>query len=286
MPIRKLIKQVLREQRERRNKSWSKETKALKGADKSRQKFIEVVLKKRHNFIKTYNQRQREENPEHEGYSDDYDEFILGLKNGFPTYSGFGHMVQTTLNPTVDNPLLMGADIPYLVKLMAEYVLNYGEETHERVDVVNESDLVDYVNEQFFTCDKKFFEVIWDDVLSGRRNYWNEDVKERMWNELQPEIEERMDDEEWQEEWGINFESIDREEGYFMSYWHYPLQNLGWDEMQLCDYYREYLDPQDFVTYFFPDGKRSDDTNKIWSRLRGVGNDTVYIIHRNRLFDW
>lgn len=286
MSNREIIKQILREQRERRNKSWAKETKPFKSPDKSRQKFIEVVLKKRHNFIKNYNQRQREENPDHVGYSDDYNEFILGLKNGFPTYEGFGHMVQTTLNPHVENPLLMGVDIPYLVKLMSEYVLNYGEETHERVDVVSKSDLVDYVSEQFFTCDKKFFEVIWDDVLSGRRNYWNEDTKERMWNEIQYEVEEKMENEGEDEEYSEFDGDIEKERDYFMSYWYYPIQSLGWDEMQLCEYYREYLDPADFVNYFFPDEKKNDKSNKVWAKLPGVGSEPLYIIHRNRLFDW
>lgn len=280
MSNRRIIKQILREE----TSSWSRDTKSFKVKDRGQQRFAETILKRRHKEIVQYTQKKREEEPEYtSGYSEDFNEFMLELKNTFPEFGSFGHMIVTTLNDK--NPLLMGMDMLHIARVVSEYILNYGDESsNERVDVVPEDDLIGYINEQFFDCSNHFFETMWDDILSGRRNYWNEDVKERMWDEIQYEVEEKSEDEEWQEENGQEFESMGREKDYFMSYWHYPMQSLGWDKMMLCDFYREYLKPGDFKDYFFTKNEGSEESNKNWGKYYVGGHDRVYFIKRNELF--
>jgi hypothetical protein len=283
----KIIKRILKEESGKKYMSWGSETKSLKPTDKSKQKFAEVILKNRHQFIKNYNQRRREGDATFHGYPDDYNEFILNLKNGFPTYEGFGHMIQTTLNPTIPNPLLMGTDIAYLTKLMTEYILNYGEESNERVDVVDDWEMSEYIDAQFFDCSDIFFEKVWDDLLSGKSNYWNEDLKDNMWSDIESEVVEKMQDVEWQEENGMEFddvENLETERDYFMSYWYYPIHSLGWDKITLCEWYKEFINPSDIKDFFFNDKDKDSPSNNIWIKLPiGLGG-SHYIINRNKIF--
>ncbi len=273
--IRKILKEGV--------KSWSTETKAFKNSDKGRQRFVALLLKRRHKELKEYNRGRREENPDFTGYSDDYDEFILGLKKGFPNYGGFGHMVQTTLTPDKENPLLVNADIPYLTMLMSEYILNYGEDTNERVDVVEENRLFDYIDAQFFDCSDKFFENMWDNILTGRSNYWNENIKDNMWAEIEDEVETAMAESEESGEDSEFDGDIRQEEDYFHSYWYYPLHSLGWDRITLCDWYKEYINLDDIQKHYFNPKDRDTHSNKIWSKIP-IGHHNLYIIHRNSLF--
>ena len=77
------------------------------------------------------------------------------------------------------------------------------------------------------------------------RGYWNERIKGWFWGEIEDEVIEKMEDEEWQEENGVTFDRLDQEKSYFMSYWHYPMDSLGWDRDQLCDYYKDILESRD-----------------------------------------
>jgi hypothetical protein len=225
---------------------WDTETKALSRKQKGLFKLAEHMLRERHAEVIADKKRMEDESggkkfPEHL-YQENYDDFILDIKSKFPKYGYYHHLgIMQNLGyfEKYVIPPMTG------VKLLTEYILNYqnaGEQ--QRIDVVPKDELWDYVKEQYFDCSREFFEHIWDEVLVDRRNYWNEGIKDRMWEELQPELEERMEDEEWQEENGIEFESLRNEEMYFHSYWHYPIQNFGWDEMQLCEYYREYITPK------------------------------------------
>lgn len=279
MSNKKIIKQILREE----TSSWSNDTKSFSALDKGQQRFAEVILKRRHRALVQYIQKRREEDGHYDsGYSEDYDEFILGLKNTFPNYSDFGHIIQTTMKN--DNPIITGMDMLHMVRVVSEYIVNYGDvDSHERVDVVPSEDLLDYVNEQFFDCSNNFFETVWDKILVGRSNRWNEEIKDRMWEEIKDEVESKMSDDEG-EEYSEFDGDIEKEEGYFHTYWYYPIQSLGWDEFSLCEFYRDYLNPQDFVEYFFNSEEINKGTNKDWDKLPLLDNGDVFIIKRNKLF--
>jgi hypothetical protein len=270
MSLKDSIRKILRESKG----SWSTETKGFSTAEKRHLKFAEIILKERHDDIINHYKTSGKEG----GYSEDYDEYILNFKRNFPEYGYFHQINVMDVKGYFEKyhiPPIFG------VKLLTEYILNFQNEgEQQRIDVVPKDELWDYVKEQYFDCSKDFFEHIWDDVLSDRRNYWNEGIKDRMWSELQPELEERMEDEEWQEENGIEFDDIRQEESYFHSYWHYPIQSLGWDEMQLCDYYREYITEEDIINYLFEKNEDSKD----WAKF-SIGNEGLcYIINRNKLF--
>jgi hypothetical protein len=149
------------------------------------------------------------------------------------------------------NPLLY--DIPQkdAIKLMYEFIFNY-KNSGKRVgfDVVSDNDVYWYMRDRLFNCDDKFFEYVWDVFISDRSNYWNEQLKDRFWGEIEDEVIEKMEDEEWQEENGVTFDSLEREKSYFKTYWHYPIDSLGWDRDQLCDYYRDILESKDRDTLY------------------------------------
>jgi hypothetical protein len=272
MSLRDKIIQILNEEKKG---VWSTETKGFSRLDKGHLKFAEAILRERHSELVQY---YKERGDNKGNYPNEYDDFVLLLKSKFPTYNYFHQIDVMAIQGYFDKyaiPLLFG------IKLLTEYILNYKNEgEQQRIDIVPEDELWDYVKEQYFDCSREFFEHMWDEVLSGRRTYWNEGIKDRMWDELQPELEERMEDEEWQEETGMQFDDIRQEESYFHSYWYYPLQSLGWDEMQLCDYYREYINEDDIINYFFKNKGESDN----WAKY-GIGNEkNIYIINRNKLF--
>lgn len=149
------------------------------------------------------------------------------------------------------NPLLY--DIPQkdAIKLMYEFIFNY-KNSGKRVgfDVVSDNDVYWYMRDRLFNCDDNFFQYVWDVFISDRSNYWNEQLKDRFWGEIEDEVIEKMEDEGWQEENGITFDSLEQEKSYFKTYWHYPIDSLGWDRDQLCDYYRDILESKDRDTLY------------------------------------
>jgi len=282
MSLKDNIRKILREGI---NDKWSTETKALTPKEQAMFRMAEAILKDRHSeLVKYYKQREEESGePTIDGYPNDFSEFILKLKSDFPKYDYF-HQIHVLLKQDKFKKTWVIPD-KYGIKLLTEYILNFQNEgEQQRVDVVAENDLWDYIKDQYFDCSREFFEHIWEEVLDGRRNYWNEDIKERMWEELQPELEDRMEDEEWQEENGVEFESLSNEEMYFRSYWHYPIQNFGWDEMQLCDYYKEYITEEDIINYIFSDKSNYDTKDGTWGKFNIGDLGKVYIINRNKLF--
>lgn len=281
MSLRNRIKKILNEEKKG---VWDKETKSLSLRERGSFKLAEVILKERHRELVQYNKKRDEESsaPIEGGYPNDYDEFIQKLKRDFPKYDYF-HQIEVMIREGMFDTYAI--PVFFSIKLLTEYILNYQNEGEEqRVDIVPKDEIWDYIKEQYFDCSREFFEHMWDEVLSGRTNYWNENVKERMWNELQPELEERMGDEEWQEENGVEFESLSNEESYFYSYWHYPLQNFGWDEMMLCDFYKEYISEGDIMGYFFEDGSKYDSRHNAWGKFMMGDLGWGYVINRNKLF--
>jgi hypothetical protein len=206
-----------------------------------------------------------------------FDEWVDHLKKTYPSYGDFGHAVQVT---ATNSPILDGLSTEQKIKVLSDYILNHNEGGKKhRIDVVTENQLSDYVEDRLYdlNCTDTFFELVWDNILQDKRNRWNENIKGRMWMEIKDEVLDKMEDEEWQEENAISFDSIDREEDYFKSYWHYPIQNLGWDKMELCDWYGYYLDYTEVVN-FISKNKATYDYN-LWSEFPLEG-EKWYIIKR------
>jgi hypothetical protein len=175
-------------------------------------------------------------------------------------------------------------DPKYVAKLVAEYILNSGGgDTHERVDIVEEHELFDYIDAQFFDCSDQFFENMWDKILTGRSNYWNENIKENMWAEIEDEVESKMAEAEESDEYSEFDGDIRQEEDYFHSYWYYPLHSLGWDRMMLCDWYKEYINQDDIQKHFFSAKDGITDSNGKWGKFP-ITDANIYVIHRNSLF--
>jgi hypothetical protein len=273
MSNRDIIKRILKE--ETKKGFWSTETKGFKNLDKRHLRVAEKILRQRHKEIIEYNRKKFKTET---GYPEDFDEFIEVFKKGFPKYDFF-HQINVIITKGDVEKLLLPQS--FVIKILSEFILNHNNEgEQQRVDVVPKDELWDYVKDQYFDCSDDFFEHIWDEVLTGRRNYWNEGIKERMWEEIVGEVEERMEDEEWQEENAAEFDSLSQEEDYFMSYWHYPLQSLGWDKWQLCDWYRYYITEEDMMKYFFGVGVESDH----WAKFSFGNEGMFYVINRNKLF--
>ena len=277
MSLKKIIRESL--------KSWDSETRSVSKRDKRQHKFAGLLLKKRHNELVEFNNSR--EDGYIGGYPNDFDEFMLLLKNSFPSYDGFGHVLQTTVGSRDLEKLFVGMDEKVVIKLISEYILNYGEgDTHERVDIVADNEIFDYIDAQFFDCSDTFFENVWDDLLSGKSNYWNEDLKDNMWSEIESEVVEKMEDTEWQEENGMEFDDVENleiERDYFMSYWYYPIHSLGWDKITLCEWYKEFINQDDLQKHFFNPKEQHNKSNEIWNKLP-IGDSVVYIINRNKLF--
>ena len=117
------------------------------------------------------------------------------------------------------------------------------EESGERieVDVVKDYNFDYYLKENYFKCTDRFFEFVWDVYLKDARNHWNESPKDKYWEYVKDDVIEKMEDVEWQEENGVSFDDLNREKEYFMSYWHYPSDSLGWDRDDLCEFYKDML---------------------------------------------
>lgn len=180
------------------------------------------------------------------GNSDE--EFIKNLKTDFlGRFADFSSLLYSILifdtgNKNLENPLLQNLNEIEVIKSVIEYVINYGT-VDKKLEfyVVDMHDIRYFIEDNYFQCDDKFFEWTWDVLLSDPRSGYGKTKKELFWGEIESEVIEKMEDEEWQEETGVTFDSLEREKSYFLSYWHYPLDSLGWDKDQLCDYYKDIL---------------------------------------------
>ncbi len=141
-----------------------------------------------------------------------------------------------------DNPLIEGIQKEDIIKIISEFILNF-EESGERieVDVVKDYNFDYYLKENYFKCTDEFFKFVWDVYLKNVRTHWNETPKEKFWSYIVDDVIEKTQDEEWQEENGVSFDSLNNEKSYFISYWHYPMDSLGWDRDDLCEFYKDIL---------------------------------------------
>jgi len=142
----------------------------------------------------------------------------------------------------------MGIRRPEAIKYFIEFILSHSGDDM-KVDVVHtDSDLWDYVYDKVndIRCNDDFFRYFWEVYLENKSDHWYQTAKERLWRDILPDVEEKMEDEEFQEEWGVSFDSLDSEKSYFYTYWHYPMDSLGWDRDDLCEWYKENLDNNDF----------------------------------------
>ena len=141
-----------------------------------------------------------------------------------------------------NNPLIDGIKETDIMKMVSEFIVNF-EESGERieVDVVREYEFDSYLEKNYFKCTNEFFEFVWDVYLKDVRNHWNESPKDKYWEEIKDDVIEKMEDVEWQEENGVSFDQLNNEKEYFMSYWHYPVDSLGWDRDDLCEFYKDML---------------------------------------------
>ena len=177
------------------------------------------------------------------------------------------------------NPLLERLDEEYCIRIVSNYILNYDESNKKiQVEVVSMGDLPTFLEENYFNCTDRFFEDVWDNLLSyGHTNKWGEVVKMKMWEEILPEVEEKMEDEDFIEDNMVEFGSLDKEQMYFLSYWYYPMQSLGWARQDLCEWYVETLG-RNFISKMFIDRKLGD-TSKT------VGTNDAYYIFKMDLFN-
>jgi hypothetical protein len=142
----------------------------------------------------------------------------------------------------------MGIRKTEAIKYIIELILSHGGENMD-VDVVHtNSDLWDYVYDKmnYIRCNDEFFKYFWDVYFENKDDHWYQTAKERLWRDILPDVEEKMEDEEFQEEWGVSFDSLDSEKSYFYTYWHYPMDSLGWDRDDLCEWYKDNLTNEDF----------------------------------------
>tara|TARA_R110000868_G_scaffold98_2_gene1017 strand:+ start:768 stop:1565 length:798 start_codon:yes stop_codon:yes gene_type:complete len=141
-----------------------------------------------------------------------------------------------------DNPLIEGIQKKDIIRILSEFILNFeGSDERIEVDVIEEYYFEGYIRENYFKCTKEFFEFVWDVYLKDVRNHWNENPKDNYWEEIKDDVIEKMEDVEWQEENGVSFDRLNNEKEYFMSYWHYPMDSLGWDRDDLCEFYKDML---------------------------------------------
>ena len=141
-----------------------------------------------------------------------------------------------------NNPLIDGIKQTDIIKMLSEFIVNF-EESGEKieVDVISGFNFDVYLEKNYFKCTNEFFEFVWDVYLKDARNHWNESPKDKYWEEIKDGVIEKMEDVEWQEENGVSFDRLNNEKEYFMSYWHYPMDSLGWDRDDLCEFYKDML---------------------------------------------
>jgi len=194
-----------------------------------------AILQLRHNTVYNYAlERYGYEWMEENKWPGSFDDYINRIKNDFPSQDGT--MELSRICNSSDNPLAEGIGEDYCLRIVSNYILNYKTEKKVYYDVINVDDIGIFLEDNFFTCNEQFFEFVWDNVLN-ERNRWGIITKESMWDDILPEVEEKMEDESFIENNMVEFESLDREKSYFLSYWHYPLQSLGWSKESICEWY-------------------------------------------------
>lgn len=184
-------------------------------------------------------------------YPDTLDRFIEKLRNTFGTDWFFYHITdkilvfpEKNLHPHYGNPLLGGEDKVSVLESVINFIANYKNSGKKKeYEIVSQDDIYHFLDKNWFKCEDKFFEYVWDKMLGEDqpRNYWNADKKELLWGEIEDEVMSKIEDEEWQEENNVSFDDINREKSYFKSYWHYPLDSLGWKKDDLCQWYKDFM---------------------------------------------
>lgn len=239
-------------------------------------RFAEGVIKFKYKEIYNHNlERNGKESADNE-YPKSFEGYIKHLKDSFGDEDGaFGIEINRMLGS--DNPLIKGIPSKDVAENVINYILNYNEpEKKFRIHIVAENDVFYFINKEIFTCDDKFFEFVWDKLIGDGRTRWNGDLKDKLWGEIVDVVEEKMDDEEWQEENGVTFDGLEREKSYFRSYWHYPIQSLGWDNYELCEFYKDVIGEERLYkvikTYV------TENKDKIYL------GDTFYYIFTKKLF--
>jgi hypothetical protein len=202
-----------------------------------------------------------------------FDQYINKIKNDFPDQDSTIEL--SRICDTKRNPLVEGIGEEYCLRIVSNYILNYGENNKVYYDVINVESFSQFVEDNYFNCNEKFLEFVWDDVLNTT-NRWGVKTKEDMWEEILPEVEEKMEDDEFIENNMVEFESLDKEKLYFLSYWHYPLQSLGWTKESLCEWYVDTIGT--ITLYDVLTKKNLSDLAKI------VGIKNTYYIFKKNLF--
>ncbi len=204
-------------------------------------RFAEGVIKYKYKQLYQHNLERNGQDYVDNVYPKSFDDYVSYLKDSFGDGDAvFGTELSRMLN--TDNPLIENIPLPDVAENVINYILNHKEPQKKfRIHIIPENDIFYFINKEIFTCDDKFFEFVWDKLIGEGRNYWNESLKDKLWGEIESEVEEKMDDEEWQEENGVTFDGLEREESYFKTYWHYPIQSLGWDKYELCEFYKDVI---------------------------------------------
>ena len=204
-------------------------------------RFAEGVIKFKYKEIYNHNLERRGKESADNEYPKSFEEFVKHLKDSFGDHEdSFGIEINRILS--ADNPLIEGIPTLDVAENVINYILNFNEPQKKfRIHIVEQNELKYFIDKEIFNCDDEFFEFVWDKLIGDGRNYWNEDLKNKLWGEIVDEVEEKIEDEEWQEENGVTFDGIEREKSYFKTYWHYPIQSLGWDNYQLCEFYKDVI---------------------------------------------
>lgn len=196
--------------------------------DKYKEKIAKILILDNFNKRKSYHIERKKQ------WYNTVEDYILGIKSTFPKYGDFGHSIQVIIREDgLAGEFNISEEV--LAKIVAEYIMNYGETSnYKEIDFVLQNDLGRYIKNVVPTCDVEFFETMWDH-FSYLKDRWGHDIKDSMWEEILPEVESAMENVE--EDDLIQFDSLKQEEMYFRSYWHYPIDNLGWTKDMLCDWY-------------------------------------------------
>jgi hypothetical protein len=234
-----------------------------------------AILKLRYGLIYDYALEQYgAEWMEENKWPGTFDHYINKIKNDFPDQDST--MELSRICDTKRNPLVEGTGEEYCLRIVSNYILNYGIEDKVHYDVIQVDDFGQFLEDNFFNCNDQFFEFVWDDVLSNKRNRWGESMKEKMWEEILPEVEEKMEEEDEEEDNIVGFESLDNEKMYFLSYWHYPLQSLGWTNETLCEWY------VDTIGKFTLNDILTKEKLSDFAKIVGIKN--TYYIFKKKLF--
>lgn len=176
-----------------------------------------------------------------------YENYINDLKSMFPQIDFFINI--RGILRSKDAFILEDLSRELALEGMINYILNFGEA--EKENKYNVFLSLDDIEKDYFICDDKYFEFLWDDYLKyGRTNRHGENIKEVMWDEIESEVLNAIEMYDEDDEDSINtFEDIDHEKMYFLSYWHYPLDNLEWTKDQLCDWYNYNVGVNGIINY-------------------------------------